>query len=231
MESTDVLDSLTTNSSMYDILFIVGGILVVGIAIVTLITLIKLLRMSSEEYFVDKIHNELKQDRSFLNLSKMRYSVRAFTSDKIEDNVLSNILEAGRIAPTATNAQPQRIFVLRSEAARERISSCCNTYNATVVILICADINSAWVNSVGQNTSQIDATIVTTQMMNEATSNNVATVWICSYDEQEIRSAFKLPENIVPVNILAMGYPTEKLDKSNRYANERKPLNETVKIL
>ena len=51
----------------------------------------------------------------FLQLCADRYSVRSFADTPIPDEVLNQILEAGRLAPTAMNFQPQRVFVIRSE--------------------------------------------------------------------------------------------------------------------
>ena len=54
---------------------------------------------------------------TFLELAKERYSVRKFTNQPVEQEKLDMILEAGNIASTAWNYQPQRIYVLRSEDA------------------------------------------------------------------------------------------------------------------
>lgn len=53
----------------------------------------------------------------FLDLAKERYSVRKYKAQQIEQVKLDKILEAGNIAPTAVNYQPQRIYVLQSEEA------------------------------------------------------------------------------------------------------------------
>ena len=52
---------------------------------------------------------------TFLDLAKERYSVRKFTERQVEQDKLEKILEAGNVAPTAVNYQPQRIYVLQSE--------------------------------------------------------------------------------------------------------------------
>ena len=49
---------------------------------------------------------------NFLQLVKERYSVRKFSDKKVEKEKLNLILEAGRVAPTAVNYQPQRILVI-----------------------------------------------------------------------------------------------------------------------
>lgn len=57
----------------------------------------------------------------FLELVKERYSsVRKFTNQKVEQEKIDLILEAGRLAPTAVNFQPQRILVLDSEENKNK---------------------------------------------------------------------------------------------------------------
>ena len=64
----------------------------------------------------------------FLELARNRYSERSFDSKKLDEKELYKILEAGRIAPTACNYQPQRFYVLKSEEALKKAASltyCC----------------------------------------------------------------------------------------------------------
>lgn len=50
----------------------------------------------------------------FLNIAKSRYSVRSYTSKKVEKEKLDKIPEAAHIAPTAANLQPVRLSELVS---------------------------------------------------------------------------------------------------------------------
>ena len=56
---------------------------------------------------------------TFLELAAERYSVRKFSDRPVEEEKLNKILEAVRLAPTAVNKQPQRVYVLRSAEAME----------------------------------------------------------------------------------------------------------------
>ena len=62
--------------------------------------------------------------KSFFELASERYSVRAYSSQPIEPEKLALILEAGRIAPTACNNQPQRIKVITAGEELARIDAC-----------------------------------------------------------------------------------------------------------
>ena len=59
---------------------------------------------------------------SFLELAKRRYSTRSFNGVKVEEEKLREILEAGRVAPTAKNNQPQVLIVVREEKNLEKLA-------------------------------------------------------------------------------------------------------------
>ena len=73
----------------------------------------------------------------FLNLCKERYSVRQYDARPVENDKLMMVLEAGRLAPTACNYQPQRIFVIHSEEARAKLAALTRmSYGAPVSLLV-----------------------------------------------------------------------------------------------
>lgn len=168
---------------------------------------------------------------SFLELCKERYSVRQFDARPVEQEKLAQILEAGRLAPTACNYQPQRIFVIQSEEARKKLSGLTRmTYGAPVCLLVCYDKNESWKNTqktFGENYDggEMDACIVGTQMMNMATELGLGTLWARGFNAQKIHDAFDLPENIVVSFLLDIGYPAS--NSVNRHT-PRKELSATV---
>lgn len=80
----------------------------------------------------------------FLNLIENRYSCRNFLEKKVEKEKVNKILQCGRIAPTACNMQPQRIFVLDEKEILEKLSSVANIYNAPLALVVCGDKNNVW---------------------------------------------------------------------------------------
>lgn len=168
----------------------------------------------------------------FLTMAKERYSVRKYKDTPVEPEKLQKILEAGRIAPTAANLQPQRILVLQSKEALEKASEAARFYDAPVLLVVCADKNAAWVRkNDGFNAYQVDAAIVTDHMMLQATELGLGTLWICWFKEEILRQQFNIPENLVPVNLLAIGYADCQPASPDRHAELRKPLDETVSYL
>ena len=74
----------------------------------------------------------------FAKLAAERYSLRKFSDRPVEAEKLSAVLEAGRNAPTAHNLQPQRIFVLQSSEALEKVDGCTGAHFHPPVMLLVA---------------------------------------------------------------------------------------------
>ncbi|MHB8065789.1 MAG: nitroreductase family protein [Ruminiclostridium sp.] len=165
----------------------------------------------------------------FLNLAKSRYSVRSFLSQKVEEEKLLAILEAGHVAPTAANKQPQRLIVVQEEEGLNKISKATNIYGAPLVIIVCSDRNVAWERPFdGKSMVDIDSSIITDHMMLQATDLSLGSVWITYFKPDVITQEFNLPENLEPINILAIGYKKGDSPSPDRHSTTRYPLNKTV---
>ena len=168
---------------------------------------------------------------NLLNIAKERFSVRSYLNKEIPQDVLDEILEAAHVAPTAANLQPVRIFVLKSDEAKAKLAKGANIYGAPVAVLVCADKSKAWTRPFdGHQSTDIDATILTDHMMLCATEKGLGSVWICYFKPDVISKEFNLPENLVPVNILALGYTDEK-SNSERHGQTRISKEELVSYL
>ena len=166
----------------------------------------------------------------FLDLARQRHSVRHYLPRQVEEEKLHRILEAGRIAPTAVNNQPQRFVVIRSEEGLKRLHKGADVYGAPLAILVCGDHNAAWIRPFDKkHMVDIDATIATTHMMLEATEQGLGSCWITYFDPGIIRQEFNLPPHVEPVNILALGYAAEEPPSSGRHARERRPLEDFLR--
>ncbi|HCD46848.1 MAG TPA: nitroreductase [Lachnoclostridium sp.] len=147
----------------------------------------------------------------FLQLVKERYSVRKFSDRKVEKEKLDLILEAGRVAPTAVNFQPQRILVIDSEDNLAKLKSCTPYhFHAPLALLVCYDSSVSWKRSYdNKDMGDVDASIVATQMMLEAADLGLGSTWVGHFDPVCIRTAFDIPEHLIPVALLPIGYPRE----------------------
>ncbi len=152
----------------------------------------------------------------FLELLKNRYSVRKFNEKEVETENIQKILEAGRVAPTACNLQPQRILVLNEPESLNKLKNCTPYhFDAKLAILVCYDKTVSWKRKYdNEDGGIIDASIVTTQMMLQIANLGLGTTWVGSFDPQKVKEEFKLKQNLVPVAILPIGYPAEDAQPS-----------------
>ena len=77
------------------------------------------------------------------------------------------------------------------------------------------------------NSGEQDASIAATTMMYEAEELGVHSVWLRGFDARTVSEVFDLPENIIPVMMFAMGYPSDRA-KPNPWHFKRMPLERFV---
>ena len=166
---------------------------------------------------------------NFLDIAKKRYSVRSYNSQNVEPEKLDKILEAAHIAPTAANLQPVRLLVIQEKTELDKISKAANIYNAPLGIIVFSVHSIAWKRPFdNKQTTDIDASILTDHMMLEATELGLGSVWICYFKPDVIKEEFNLPDNLEPVNILAIGYSDEKPASLTRHEETRMPLSDLI---
>lgn len=167
----------------------------------------------------------------FLELAKERYSVRKFLSREVEQEKIDKILEAGNVAPTACNFQPQVIYVIKSNRGLEKLQKCkFSHFGETLAFLVCYDEKKCWFRSFDNKPSgEIDASIVATHMMMEAWNEGIGSTWIMHFDPEAIVNEFNTPSNIIPVCLLVMGYPDPSYSPTKMHF-ENKGKNDIVEL-
>lgn len=149
----------------------------------------------------------------FQALIRARYSVRAYKPDPVEEDKLARILEAARLAPTAANRQPFRIFVVPTkgrEADLRRIYGRDWFTQAPLVLCVCAVPSEAWVRKAdGWNAAEVDATIVMTHIVLAATEEGLGTCWIAAFDPKAAREVLSLPPDLIPSAFTPLGYAAD----------------------
>lgn len=146
----------------------------------------------------------------FYNLARDRYSERTFSTQPIEAGVLDQILEAGRLAPTARNMQPQRLLVVQSAEGLEKIDRCTKCrFGAPCVVVLAYDMTQASRNPDVADFGAIDTSIVATHMMLQAQELGVHSCWIGLIDPSELRRQFHIPKSYRIISVMDFGYPQE----------------------
>jgi len=169
----------------------------------------------------------------FLELAKNRFSVRKFSDKPVEKEKLDLILEAGRLAPTAKNFQPQHIYVLQSEEALKKmnaLSPC--VYGANTVLVFTYNENEEWKNEqeAGIHSGVEDVSIVATHIMLAAASMGVDTIWCNRFANTQLEVMFNLPEEERAVLFMPIGYRAEGVAPAPKH-EESKKIEEIVTYL
>jgi nitroreductase len=165
----------------------------------------------------------------FLVLAKQRCTIRSFTCKPIEKDKLEYILEAGRVAPTACNKQPQRIIVVQKPTNIMKVRKAYATFGSECVLIICRDEREALVREFDNKCSgDLDIGIVTDHMMLAAREKGIGSVMVGLFDPRIIRNEFDIPEYIQPTALLILGYPENGFLDVGRHSTERRPIDETV---
>lgn len=152
---------------------------------------------------------------NFLDLVNKRFSVRSFSNKAVEPEKLNYILECARLAPSACNLQPWRIYVVQSPSL---VKSLCLAYDkewlksASILLVICGDHNQSWHRpSDGKDHCDIDVAILTEHISLAAISVGLGSCWICNFDTAICREVLGLASNIEPTVIVPLGYSDSSL--------------------
>ncbi|QAR31967.1 nitroreductase [Geovibrio thiophilus] len=146
---------------------------------------------------------------SFCETAKGRYSCRGYKNTEVRHDDLEYILECARIAPSACNLQPWKIYVVRDEKLRGAV---CGAYprdwlkDAPMIAVFCGLRGENWMRAGGTDYLMCDIAIIADHFINAAHERGLGTCWIAAFDESRLASALNLPENEKPYIMTPLGY-------------------------
>lgn len=164
---------------------------------------------------------------SLLALLKGRRSIRRYLPDPVPENMVHQLLEAGRWAPSAANRQPWAFIVVQDETIRRGVAQqagflftrWAHAEEAPLLIVLCADGR----NPVDRPLLRENVGLAGAQIMLQAKSLGLGSCWIGALDRKAIADLLKLPDHMEIVGLLTVGFPAEDPPPS-----ARKPLAEIV---
>ena len=171
--------------------------------------------------------NARLSSESVLALLKGRRSIRRYRPDPVPDEMVEQLLEAGRWAPSASNRQPWAFIVVQDEAVRREVARHAAYYfirwahvaEAPLLIVLCGDAR----NPIYRQFLHEDVGLAGSQIMLQAKALGLGTCWIGGLDRKAIASILKVPDHIEIVGLLTVGFPAEE-----PAPRARKPLAEIV---
>lgn len=156
---------------------------------------------------------------------KERRSIRKYQNRAVEEKVLTEVLEAARLAPSANNRQDWRFVAVKDRGQIDKlVSATGQSFIGTAPIVIAGvALNPERVMRCEVPAYAVDVAIAMTNITLAATANGLGTCWIGSFDQEEVKRILKIPEEYKVVQLMPLGYPDEKPE-----ARSRKPLVEVV---
>lgn len=160
-----------------------------------------------------------------MNVIFRRRSIREYTGKKVSDELVEKVLRAGMAAPSAGNQQPWHFIVIDDREILNKIPKV-HPYskmlkNASHAIVVCGDVSlqryeGYWVQ---------DCSAATQNMLLMATELGLGSVWLGVYPVEErvagIEQLFNLPEGVIPLSIISIGYPAETKEPADRFNPSR----------
>ena len=148
-----------------------------------------------------------------------RKSVRAFQDKDVPEEMISRLLEAARLAPSASNRQEWRFLVVRDPVTRKKLSKAARSQEfvgeAPVVLVCCAETDGH-VMACGQLCYPIDVAIAIDHITLCATAVGLGTCWIGGFSQEMAKEALRVPDNHTIGVLLTLGFPKTIPDSKPR---------------
>ncbi|MDR3122139.1 MAG: nitroreductase family protein [Clostridiales bacterium] len=149
---------------------------------------------------------------SVLDVIKTRRSIRKYQSKPVEEEKLLQVLEAGRLAPAANNAQEWKFIAVRDPELIKKLVPACGGQSfvgeAPVVLVICAD-GEEKIMYCGQPARAIDCSIALSFMILEAAELGLGTCWLGYFSNDKVKRVLNIPADKNVVAVTPLGYANE----------------------
>ncbi len=178
--------------------------------LVSILTLLYVgcLSLSAQEY-----------SNSTLESIHKRTSIRSYTTQSVSKDLLIELAKAGMSAPTAMNRQPWEFVIIQDRATLDKIGTIkppVGKAPAAIVVLGDSNISGSWV---------LDCSAASENILIAATSMGLGTVWTGAYEnakfEELLKDILSLPEGIMPLSVIAVGYTDSTPMPKNKYVESK----------
>lgn len=164
----------------------------------------------------------------FMSVATQRYSCRSFSDRKVERELLEELLQAARMAPSACNRQPWMFYVVNTPEKVAELKACYAREwmeNVGTFIVAVGNHNEGWHRTDGKDHTNIDVAIAVEHICLAAAAAGLGTCWVCNFDVSKCTQLLGLGVGEEPIVIIPVGYPT----KSAFPEKNRKNVDEIVK--
>jgi nitroreductase len=152
----------------------------------------------------------------FKKVVEKRYSMRHYHSTQVPEQLIREIINLSKFAPSAGNLQSYKVII-----TREKITH----IEAPLYLVICAEPEKSATRYGDRGRSLYalqDATIFASYLQLAIVNAGLSSVWVGAFREDRIRNLLKIPENLKPIAVICLGYPVG--EKSGRRRRDYKDI-------
>jgi nitroreductase len=154
-----------------------------------------------------------------------RRSIRKYTEQPVSDEVIKELLKAAMSAPSAVNQQPWHFIIIKDRQILDEIPKI-HPYSkmlreAPVAILVCGDpelerAKGYWIQ---------DCSAATQNLLIAAQAKGLGAVWLGVHPREDrvkgLQKLLDIPNHVIPLSLISIGYPAEQKPPANRYNESR----------
>jgi nitroreductase len=154
-----------------------------------------------------------------------RRSIRSYTRQLVPEELIQELLEAGMSAPSSGNQQPWQFILINDRKILDEIPEH-HPYarmltEAPLAIAVCGDMHleknkGMWVQ---------DCSAATENILIAAQAKGLGAVWLGVFPREErvlaMRKLLNIPEHVIPLSVIAIGYPGEQKPPAKRFNEAR----------
>ncbi|WP_430934286.1 nitroreductase family protein [Saccharicrinis sp. 156] len=149
----------------------------------------------------------------FKELMRSRYAVRAYHENKVDQTLIKQVANAGRLAPSAANHQPWKFIAIDNEDLLNKIRGAYPRewfQKVPNLIVVYGNHAESWKRSFdGKDHCDIDVALAIDHMTLAATELGLGTCWVCHFNPEIVNGALQPEKGWEPIAIVAIGYPVE----------------------
>ncbi len=163
-----------------------------------------------------------------LEIIKKRRSVRSYKKDDIPDEILREILEAARLAPSAKNLQEWKFIIIRDKETKEKLCEAAKGQKFVMeapIIIAGVATYTRYVMTNGIPACHIDLAIAMEHIALAAAEKGIGTCWIGAFYQDKAKEILNVPEDCLIVALMTLGYPKKELKEEEK---RRKKLDEII---
>lgn len=198
--------------------------------VLAIVVVVLSVRLASDKVTVDKsadVQQSVNAEQAVLDNIATRTSIRDYEARPVEKEKIEKMLRAAMAAPTAMNKQPWHFVVVDQRNVLDALAGA-NPYakmlkKAPLAIVVCGNTDKM-IEGDGRDFWIQDASAATENLLLAAHAMGLGAVWTGAYPSEDrcisISKVLSLSDNLIPLNMIVVGYPAEQPQPKQKFKEE-----------